>query len=271
MSKPDLFPFTVLSWNSAKIKRKWEPIQREIQNAVAFAEYEGVKRGHRRCDVYQLDPHSFDHQIEKVFMDGLSYLPILRSQLYPGFGHRHYLVEELKQDTFVYGVVGKTLEDAKLFKKASVGDVDHNQIGELLGYPKCCRDWFLEVWLKEGSCDPMYETALNTSNHEVNDDGSVTVGGNPKYNRLIRYFGLQAIPYFTCSYECKESEKFIDWFYGLMYEKAPDACEMLLEALNMPMKWSLNNLIIYIEHPLFRGAANGYWYPEKREVHWRSE
>lgn len=267
----EVYPFTTMSWRSRKIKRKWEPIQREIQQAVYFAEYEGVKRGFRHCDVYQLDPDQFDWQIKRIFDDGLSYQPILRSRIYHGFGHRHYTVDKIDKDTFIYGVVGDTYENAVKFRDASLGDIDHKVIGELLGYPECCVDWFLEVWLKEGCVDPMYETAINTEGHVINDDGSVTVGGNPMYNRLVRYFGFQVIPYFTHSYNCKESQKFIDWFYGLMYEKAPDACEALLELLNMPMTWSLNNLIIYVEHPLFRGAANGYWYPEKRVVHWEGE
>ena len=269
----EIYPFTIMSWNGPKIKRKWQPIQQKIQEAVNFAEYEGVKRGFRHCDVYQLDTDKFDWQIKKVIDDGLFYQPILRSARYHGFGHRHYHVKDLTMDSFIYGVVGDTYENAVKFREAGLGEVDHKLTGQLLGYDGCCIDWFLNVWLKQKiqCADPMYETALNTEGHEFNDDSSVTVSGNPKFNRLIRYFSFQVIPYFTCSYACTNAEKFVDWFYSLMYEYAPDECEMLLEALNMPMTWSLNNLIIYVEHPLFRGAANGYWYPEKRVVHWKPE
>jgi len=270
-SAGELKPFVVMSWSGPKIKRKWEPIQQKIMEAVNFAEYEGVKRGHRSCDVYQLDVHSFDWQIKRVVDDGLYYQPILRSAVYKGFGHRHYHVRQIDMNTFIYGVVSNTYDDAVKFREAGLGEVDHKTTGQLLGYPECCTDWFVDIWINQRQVDPMYETALATEGHVLNEDGSVTVSGNPMYNRLLRYFAFQVIPYFTCSYECKESEKFIEWFYGLMYEYAPDECEMLLEVLNMPVTWSLHNLIIYVEHPLFRGAANGYWTPEKKVVHWRPE
>lgn len=269
MSQLEVYPFTKLSWRSRKIQREWQPIMRELSQAVYFTEYEMVKRGHRDADVYQLDPNRFDVQIKKVFDDKLSYQPILRSKKYSGFGHRHYLKNQIDMDTFIYGVVAKDYETAIKFREASLGNIDHKAIGQMLGYPDCCTDWFLKVWLKEGCVDPMYETALQTSNHKILKEGEVEVHGHPYLNRLIRYFNFTIIPFFACSYECEEAIKFSETWFKLMKEKAPTACEKLLEVLDMPCTWSLNNLIIYVDHPLFRGAANGYQFPKKRVVHWK--
>lgn len=265
----EVYPFTVLSWNSRKIKNKWQSVFDEVRRAGQFAEYQGVKRGLRKCDVYHLHWNNYDESIKKVFDDGLVWQPILRSKSYSGFGHVHYTSKELGTNTFVYGVVARNLEDAREFADASVGEVDHGLLGQMLGYDDGCIDWFLKAWLEEGRIDPMYETALETEGHEVNDDGSVTVTGDPKFNRLIRYWGASALPHFTCSFDCPEAAKFLDWFWPLMVEYAPDECEMLLEALSMPMEWSMDNLIIYVKHPLFRAAANGYSWSEKLTVHWR--
>ena len=243
----------------------------KLGQATHFTEYEMVKRGFRDCDVYQLNPRSFDVEIDKVAEDKLFYRPILRSKIYQGFGHRHYPSETIDENTFIYGVVGKTWEAAEEFKKISTGEVDHKRIGELLGYPACCSDWFLEVWLTDGCVDPMFETATNTPTHEVNEDGSVNAYGNPMFNRLLRYWAFQVIPYFTHSYDCEPSKEFADTWWKIMHEFAPEESELLLEVLNTKCTWSLNNMIIFVEHPLFRGCCNGYWYPEKRVVHWVPE
>lgn len=281
----EVYPFTTITWNTRKLERLWEPVRQECLRATHITEYEMVKRGLRRCDVYQLDPPNFDEQIKKVVLDGLYYLPILRSQIYHGFGHRHYVTNTLDQNSFVYGCACGSLEDAILFHDAGVIDlkrrigeyeddemnpegIDHKITGELLGYPECCSDWFLDVWLSKGCVDPMYETAENTPNSEMNEDGSVRAYGNPMFNRLIRYFGFQVIPYFTHSYDCEPSKEFAEKWWGIMHEYAPEASEQLLEILNMPMTWTLKNLIIYVEHPYFRAAANGYDFPEVRKVYW---
>lgn len=266
-------PFVQLSWNSTKIRRKWEPIRDEIYKAAHFAEYEGIKRGHRHCDVYHVDSMEFDWQLQKIFDDGLFWQPVVRSRNYDGPGRVHYVADKLGEGTFVYGVVADTLENAQKFREAGIGEIDHVETGLLLGYGQSCIDWFLDVWLKKHIPDPMYELAENSENHEINEDGSITVSGDPRINRLIRHFRFSALPQelIPCSIDCPEAIEFADWFYGIMYEQAPDACDSLLEALNMPMTWSLVNAIIYVQHPLFRGAVNGYWFPKKRVVHWRGE
>ena len=119
----EVYPFNKISYRSREIEREWEPLRSRIYGATAFAEYEMVKRGHRRADVYQLDPSKFDHQIKRVVLDGLYYLPILRSKTYGGFGHRHYVTDTIDSNTFIYGVVAQTLDDAIKFHDAGVTDL----------------------------------------------------------------------------------------------------------------------------------------------------
>ena len=119
----EIYPFLKIAWRSEKIRHEWEPIRSRIYNANAFAEYESVKRGLRSCDVYQLDPDKFDEQIKKATLDGLYFLPILRSRCYTGFGHVHYEKDTIDEDTFIYGVVSNTLEGAIEFHDAGVTNI----------------------------------------------------------------------------------------------------------------------------------------------------
>lgn len=269
MSKIEIYPFIRMSWRNRQIRDKWEPLRKRIYQATFFAEYEMVKRGYREANVYQLDPNQFDHQIEKVMQDGLVYLPILRSKTYQGYGHRHYFATTIEKDTFIYGVVARDLEIAREFKKASLGNIDHTRIGELLGYPKCCIDFFNNVWLRDGCLDPMVEIGLNTGGVE-GDTQSIDVVGHPFLNRMIRYFGFNIIPFFPHSFDCEEALKFAKIWFDLMGEYDDEASEACLEILKMPLVWSLNSCIIYVEHPLFIGAANGYYTEKRKEIKWSS-
>ena len=146
--------------------------------------------------------------------------------------------------------------------------IDHDVTGELLGYPKCCRNFFSNTWLKDGCLDPMYEMAENTENHEKADDTRIKVNGSPYLNRLIRYWGFNLIPFFPHSFDCQEALDFAKTWYMLMKERDAEAAEACLEALSMPMIWSMSNCITMVEHPLFFGSANGYYRKDKIVVEW---
>ena len=281
----EVYPFVKLSWRSHEIQREWEPIRSRIYGAKGYAEYNMVKKGMRNCDVYQLDPDKFDRQINRVTVDGLHYLAILRSKQYGGFGHRHYNTDTIDENTFIYGCVCDTLENATKFHDAGVinlsdrikswspsemnqNGIDHDVTGALLGYPKCDRDFFKNVWLSGGCLDPMFEVAKNTEGAEIVDENTVNVSGYPQLNRLIRYFGFELIPFFPHSFDCVEAEIFGTNFIKVMSEYDKEATEKCHELLSMPMVWTLRNCITYVEHPLFIGSANGYYTEEKKTVRW---
>ena len=241
-----------------------------------------VKRGLRPCDVYDFGPGNILHRLKKPVVDGLFFLPMLVSKQYGGYGHRHYVTDKFTDDTFVYGVVAKKLDDAIKFHDAGVVNIkdrvniwvdmnptgiDHNVTGALLGYPACDRYFFEKTWLKDGCLDPMYEMAKNTANHEDNNN-IIKVSGNPMLNRLARYWGFNIIPFFPHSFDCLKAADFADNFFMLMRERDREAADACLEVLSMPMTWSMLNAVTILEHPLFFGSANGYYRPGKVTVEW---
>jgi len=294
----EINPFSKLVWRTPEIEAKWEPLRGRIYNCVNFAEYEMVKRGYRKCDVYDFGPQNIMTRLKKPTVDGLYYLPMLISKTYGGYGHRHYVTKDFEKDTFIYGVVSNNLEDAITFHDAGVTDIterirdysnawripfdfedavghplnpngiDHDVTGYLLGYPACDRDFFNKTWLKDGCLDPMYEMAENTVNHEVSKINHIKVSGNPMLNRLARYWGLNIIPFFPHSFDCIKAGDFADTFFNLMRERDEEAADACLEMLSMPMKWSMLNAVTILEHPLFFGSANGYYRTEKVVVEW---
>lgn len=281
----EVFPFTKKSWRSPTIEREWEPMRKRIYQAVHYTEYEMVKRGHRRADVYDFSPSNIMQRLRKVGADGLVFLPMLISKSYGGYGHRHYVTDKFIDGTFIYGCVARSVEDAVKFHDAGVvnlseriktwdgaemnpNGIDHDVTGDLLGYPKCDRDFFNNVWLKEGCLDPMFEMAKNTYDVEYVTQHHVKVEGSPLLNRMCRYWGYNIVPHFPHSFDCQESISFARKWYEIMKEYDNDAAEACLAVLSMPMVWSMTNCIINVEHPLFRGSANGYYLPETVTVEW---
>jgi len=290
MTGIEVKPFSRIMWRSRAIEEKWEPLRKRIYDCTAFAEYEMVRRGYRQCDVYDFTPDNIMQRLKKPALDGLVFLPMLISESYNGYGHRHYLTDRFREGTFIYGVVSTTLDSAIKFHDAGVTDtkqrvrqwsdrdmnpkgIDHNVTGALLGYPACDRIFFNETWLKGGCLDPMYEMARNTEGNEMKvnvltDERIVKVSGNPMLNRLARYWGFNLVPFFPHSFDCKYAADFADQWFTLMRERDAEATDACLDALSMPMVWSMTNAVTVLEHPLFVGSANGYYRKEKVTVEW---
>jgi len=238
----------------------------DATDLVANTEYETVRRGMRDVDRYHLTAKDYDTKIDRVMRDGLVFLPVYRIKAYNGFSHTHESVPELGIDTMVYGVVARDLDVAKSFvdaNKAKPG-VDHANIGEMLGYPECCRSSFDEFWKK--SYDPIYEMAENTPGCEVDGNKITITGGNPRLYSHLRYFGLRIIPWFPCSYECEESIELSDKWLSVMRDINSELTDKVLELMSMPSSWDLLNAQIVVSHPHFMGRATSYYTEDHKIV-----
>ena len=269
----EVFPFVSLVWNGRKIRDKWKPIYETLKKHMHKAELELIHRGVRQADVVGFTPRNFDHQLNEIIEMGLVPLTIHRTQPHAGYDHMFYFAEKMELDTYVYSVAADTLENAQRFRDMHLLETgtDHRGVGGMLGYEEDCMDFFLPIWLEKKAADPMYEIAENTPGSEVIGPNEINVIGHPYLNRFAKYIGMQLCTYFTCSYVCPGAIKFSEELYDILHGWIPEETEALVELLSMPITWSMQNMITEFRHPLFRGATNGYIWPTRRVVHWRSE
>lgn len=242
--EPEPFTRIIYKWG---VPSYYKLALEQSGNLVSNAEYQMVLRGYRKCDVAHIYPETMYEQLKKFESDGLYFIPIRKAKKVYGFAHRFY--EPTKpEEVMIYGVISKNYSDAKKFAEAHSGNVDHKTIGELLGYPKCCIEFFCQYFPK-GILDliPVIEGEYKY----------------PELNIMIRYFGPRAIPFFPCSWSCKEAKKFADKFISLMSEEDERLTNLMLELLSMPLRWSLHKGVIQVDHLLFIGLANGFWYNKK--------
>lgn len=258
----DIHPFVKIYW-----KRKNDRVLSLIQRASRIywlTEYETVKRKLRKVCTYHIRPQGFEDEVERITNDGMFWIPILKSKTYEGFSHKHFLTDKTDPNRTAYGALSYKLGYAQEFKKASQGKCDHRVLAEFLGYPKCCSQFFSNVW-KQGFYDPIWQAAENTEG--IRRKGNVIeLRTNGYANASMRYFGLRIVPQLTCSFRCKESEKQGKMFFGVMKDLDRKVAEFLLNYLKSKMNWSVLHGIAQVEAEDFLGIANSMPTGEKFTV-----
>ena len=259
----EIDPITRIMFYGKENEKVWLERIQKIQDAYYKTEFEAFKRGFRRVYVAHLDPAAVDTALNEWYKEGMLFFGITKTRQYSGFSHKHlevgpgdlyyYYGELVKQDD---------KEAAELFLKAS-GEGDHITQGKLLGYPKCCTEWFQNAW-KE-SVDPMFEGAKR-SDGAVMKNNVVTTRIHPFNNGMLRYWGIQLNPWIHCSGTCKESIKLGKKWYDLMYEIDPQATKWAYELLSMPMTWDCYRSIALINNDIFHGMTNSDYALVKKKV-----
>ena len=244
-----------LYWNK-DLESLWEPRFKRVRKLYNNAELATVIAGMRRVYVYHVNSQRFEDSYEFLRKNGLVFFQTNKSGIYSGFSHKHLPVKEDEAFT-LYGAAVKAddQEAGELFTQYSSEErTDHGGIGELLGYPKCCTEFFNEVW-PGTSVDPIYEAAMKTLGATTVDD-TVEVACHPYCNNMLRYFGIRITPHLTCSMQCKETIKWGEEWIEIMRQIDDEATDWMIELLSMPITWNVLKGVAVVDTPVFRGVTN---------------
>lgn len=139
---------------------------------------------------------------------------------------------------------------------------DDEAIGQLLGFPSCCRRFFQRVWVKEQWADTTWPMALETAYHATDDrfDDPETpllydvFSGTPREaNIMLRWAGLRWVPHLPCSFSCQPTHVFGEQFRAVMHGGGhAQEAEWLDELLDMAVEWSAWHGIAEVKTPLFK-------------------
>jgi len=260
----DLFPFTRIVYNSPQNKKVWGQKISRASSVHNKAEFEMVRMGYRKAATMHISPYSYDESIEKIIRNDLVWLPIQRTKNYNGFSHKHFPTDPRDPDSSVYGVLARSIEDAEAFRNASQGQTtDHNIIGDLLGFPQCCRNFFNEVWPK-GYFDPIWQAAERTEGAEKVSETHIALKKvYPEAMQVFRYIGPRITSHLSCSFTCEESKKEGQRWVECMEEFDPEGLQAMMDILTLPFKWSVKWGIAIVTTPHFRVITNSV--PSKKE------
>jgi hypothetical protein len=240
---PSRLPFTLpeftrVSWVDDDVRNTWEPRLARVNAAWRQLEWASVAVGLRPCALLWLSPSDRDGNIEQWRRYRLSALSL------DGFSESSGLT---------ITVVGRRLDDVHEFRKAWQGQ-DHDAVGGLLGYPRCCRRMFASFWVT-GATDPTWAAACATEGVKRSGRTAI-VSGNDNANFLWRWLGVRAVPHLPCSFACIETaqigERMLD-----IGRAAGFAQEMawLCECLTWPIEYSALHGIAEIKTPILRVAT----------------
>lgn len=241
-------PFTRIAWVSKKARQTWENVINDCSTLVQKLEIKSVAAKQRRCSWQTIKRE----MLPKFSMDcankGLVVLPVQFVGSFEGF--IHYTPPG---DCNVYCIIAQNIEDALSFQQAFLYG-DHATQGEMLGFPRCCRESFARNW-SQGIFDPIWQTATRNIT-DVDDlyktrEGvfSVKTEAHPYSNPLLRYMGLRVGFHIPHSLWCEET---IDsGTERLTLAEDSGSVKLLEHLLSMPMEASLFHGILTVRTPIF--------------------
>lgn len=253
----DLRPFTRTLWD-VNVDQSFKNVWADLQRETYMVELRSVSEGIRKVATTHIGSERVKEDLEMISDLGLRFEPLRKAKRVSGFAHRFYNDVAPGEAYDVYGVVATERANLVAFKRASEAG-DHIAMGGLLGYPRCCSEFFVKVWPTD--YDPIWSAALNTSGVEIVKNEARISDFYTECNILLRYFGVRVVPHLVCSYTCMESAEL-----GQKFLEFVDGRQELLKILSSPMTWDCWRAAATITTPWFRGITNSMNFAEKRVV-----
>jgi hypothetical protein len=240
-------PFCRMLWVSDEARRVWENPVKRCADMVNRLEVDSVEAGHRRCSWQTIDEYELPGFAKRMADKGLITLVVHYTGKFDGFAHYTVPFETGKPKN-VSVVISRSIEDARDYKTAfETGDNDKQ--GWFLGFPKCCREFFTDIWPK-GYYDPIWQMADRENPH-------------PFSNPLLRYIGLRVGFHIPHSFNCKAT---IELARQRLSIADKHLSKILIALLSMPMSWEVLHGIAFVRTPIFYLIVSSVPSEEKYKV-----
>lgn len=232
--------WTRMIWSSAIVRQTWEQKLQRASTIWLEIEERGVEQGIRPSALIFLDERAFIEKSMYYAKKGLVLQPLTRvnkSQSYSSSGSQEF--DASKPTSFRCALTTPALvpEWIEAWEKS-----DNRKIGELLGFPSCCIEFFQRIWIDEKYVDTTWPMYQNTEH-----------AGHFKANILLRWLGIRLVSHLPCSFECQESVKLATANLTLMEQLGHvESANDIINLLQMPIEWSAKHGIAEIKTPLFK-------------------
>lgn len=126
-------------------------------------------------------------------------------------------------------------------------------LGEFLGYPSCCRDFFMQTWANN-QVDTTWDQ-FATSNSAF---------GSVEANMLWRWIGIRWVSHLPCSYQCQHTIALGRQMRQLMKKYGyHESAHTIDTVLSWPVEWSGINGIAEIVGPCIKISTRTDWAPPR--------
>jgi hypothetical protein len=241
--------FTRIAWASDGAREVWQPRIGRISNAWLEIEWQAVVAGLRACCITMATPEQFVERGPKWAEHGLTAVPLAMVGIAPSYASTSVAAQAGKPFAFRM-VLGATQDVARF--RAAFDASDDRTIGELLGYPACCREFFRRVWVDEAMVDTTWPMAVATAGAEIGDS-VVEVDSPSKSNILWRWMGVRAVSHLPCSFTCQATMELADHLLDVGRKNGfGQEMDWMLEILDWPVEWTAMHGVAEIKTPVLK-------------------
>jgi hypothetical protein len=240
--------FVRKAWSSAAAERSWSSRFLRVRAAVRRVEWMSVVRGLRGCALLQVPSHELESFAKLWAAHGLAWRRLNESS--PRIG-AWWLDADLPFSSEACPmVVGREPENAAFEAAWEVGN--HERIGELLGYPPCCRSFFEEVAIAQRCVDTVW--AMSSSEQHMQHRASGRLADGPAAsNILLQSLGIRAIAHCPCSFRCRDTLQLAEALNSVAAEVGhEEEYGWLACILSWPAEWSALHGIAEIRTPVLK-------------------
>lgn len=217
-------------WSSPEARAGWEPVLQAAAAAWAELEILSVSSGVRPSALLHLTPA----ELVQATRDGAGQGLVVTPLAWDG--------------THLRAALGRPSTAGAWLEVWACGD--DAAIGELLGFPACCREHFARTWGR-GLSDTVTTMAA--------------VDGPPEANLMLRHLGVRLVPHLPCSAACEATVELGRRFAEIGAAAGVDVAA-LLAVLGLPVEYSALHGIAIISTPHFRLMAGTDWTPDERRA-----
>lgn len=230
-------------WSSNEARMVWESRIQRISSAWMEIERLAVAAKIKPAALQVCPPENLPRMTLWALDNGLVCVPLSQQGISDGYANGTRTYEPGRQ--WGYRVVFANPDLARVFM-GLWREQDDEAIGAALGFPVCCREFFLRNWVKEGWRDLTYPmVGANGAKHSVS--------GPLECNILLRWLGLRLVSHLPCSFNCDATQTLGEQLQ-LLGIQAGYVAEMdwLSQILSWPVRWSSLHGVAIITTPIFR-------------------
>ena len=233
--------FTRVVWASPKAREVWQPRVDAVMRDWAAVERLSVLEGVRQAALFNVQQDDLVGESAWAAKNGLALVPLARVR--SSGSYNAVVAPAVEGQPWSYRVVLVRPEHA-----GTASAQDDSGLGELLGYPACCRSFFDATW-GQGMLDttwPMHQAA--------------GPNGPLEANILLRWLGVRAVPHLPCSFTCAET---VALGARMLELCRPEVAEWTREMLGWAMSWSALHGVAEIRTPVLRITTRTDYTPAK--------
>jgi hypothetical protein len=248
--------WTRVAWSSQVARQVWEPRVQRVAGAWERVERLAVASDAKPSALQNVRPEDLPGRVTEAARLGIVALPLGRVA---SGGLYSAASRPVGDGPWSYRVAFTTPDRAATWGEAWSRS-DDEAIGQLLGFPACCRDFFGRYWAGQRRVDLTYAATADAG-------GDVT--GPPEANILGRWLGVRLVSHMPCSFGCQASAEIGRRLHEVFTEDDPEVAAWCLEMLSWPAEWTALHGIAEIKTPIWRVSTRTDATADRLEVRYR--